>query len=510
VAALALAALFLVMAALICSVPYDPEEDLADAVTNDIWVEHYAQGEFSIPYDEWTYGLTQSVVVWHDGQFVVVNEKGPGHALMLVPFYLTGTDQLFGAMMAGIAALSTYMLGRRLLNWKVGAIAAALVMTDVSVVMMWYRSYWTDASTMALLVLSIWLAVEANLWANGGSLDPHGTSRATSRQKMAAAGLAALAGLSFGASVSTRYATALIMLPMLFYFTAFYLTRAWPSLRAARIMEAVRSSAAMWGVLAVFAIGLLCVLVPLMSYNSDYFGGALRSGYDATTLQQFVQLGGTTDRDTSSEWVSGAADNVSTALENLATLGPVLLARMPFMMLLPIGVWFLRKERSALALLGAWIAVNLLTYSSISWVDMYASMPAQILFEPRYFIPAVPPIAILAGAAIVGLVSRIPWKEMGAATASIIASRRSAAALAATAALIMCSLIPAAGFLAAADDMGIAPRGPPQNGLPGDGAQGDAPPHGGPDPARDGGGGEPPPRSPPTGTSMPAQPARNR
>jgi len=128
--------LFLIMSILIAMVPYDPQTDLQDAVTNDIWVEYYSQGKFIIPYDEWSYGITQSVVVWHDGQFQVVNEKGPGHALLMVPFYLLSADFLFGPLMAGIAVLATYMLGKRLFNWRVGAMAAMMVLTDVSVVMM--------------------------------------------------------------------------------------------------------------------------------------------------------------------------------------------------------------------------------------------------------------------------------------------------------------------------------------------------------------------------------------
>lgn len=256
--------LFLVMSVLISSVPYDPETDLADAVTNDIWVEYYSQGIFSIPYDDWSYGNTQSVVVWHDGQYVVVNEKGPGHVLMMVPLYLLGADFLFGSFMAGIAVLATYMLGKRLFNWRVGAIAAVLVLTNVSVIMMWYRYYWTDASTMSLLALSIWLCVEANYRINGKNLDPKNINVATVKEKLLALGLGILAGLSFGASVSTRYATALLLVPIMLYFVLFYLIRAWPSLKDRRIYEAIRSSFRMWPLIAVFVLGLACVLVPLM------------------------------------------------------------------------------------------------------------------------------------------------------------------------------------------------------------------------------------------------------
>ena len=467
--AIAIFGLFLVMALLICCVPYDPGTDLADAVTNDIWVEYYSKGIFSLPYADWSYGVTQSVVVWHDGQYQVVNEKGPGHALMLVPFYLLDLGSLFGPLMVALAVLATYMLGKRLFNWRVGAIAAVLVLTDVSVVMMWYRYYWTDASTMSLLVLSIWLMIEANYWINGRSLDPRKVIPSTRKQKAIAAVLGALAGLSFRASVSTRYATALILIPILLYFAMFYLMRAWPYLRARKLTSGVRSSFRAWPLLLMFATGLLCVLVPLMAYNSEYFGAPLLSGFDQTTLQQFLQLGTTTERDTSTEWISGSSDNLSTAASNFVEILPVLIARMPFLLLLPLGIWFIRKSYPTLALLSVWVTVNFYTYLSISWVSMYASMPVQILYEPRYFIPSVPAVALLAGVAIARLAPKL---------ASWIARRRNThhhsprsstvvVVVLMTAALVLCSLAPSAGFFAAAGQGGG--QGPPQGQPPGQG-----------------------------------------
>jgi hypothetical protein len=464
--AILLIGLFLVMSVLISSLTYDPEKDLADAVTNDIWLKYYSEGIFSLPYDEWTYGNTQSVVVWHDGEFQVVNEKAPGHALMMVPFYVMDVGFLFGPFMVALAVLATYMLGKRFFNWRVGAIAAVLVLTDVSVVMMWYRYYWTDASTMSLLVLSIWLSVEANYWVNGKSLDPRKVLNVTKRQKLLAIMLGAIAGLSFGASVSTRYATALILIPLMFYFAVFYLIRAWSSLKTRKLSQAIRSSFRLWPLFAVFLLGLMCILVPLMSYNSEYFGGPLQSGYDATTLQQFSRLGNTTDRDTSSEWISSSSFDFFTVISNFFVLLPVLVARMPFLLLVPIGLWIIRRSFPAITLLATWIAVNFYTYLSISWVNMYATLPSEILYEPRYFIPSVPAIALFAGIALDHLMfKKVRWKTEKKETRhiGIISNRTFLTALLALA-LILCSLVPATIFLAQTDPTGG--NGPPQ-GQPG-------------------------------------------
>ena len=155
--------LFIIITLWIVLVPYEPMKwDKADATTNRIWVDNYAKGIYEIPFEDWNYKPTQSVVVEHDGEFVVVNEKGPGHVIMLLPFHFLRLEFLFGPFMAGLAVMATYLLGRRLVNWRVGAIASVLVMTNITVLVMWYRYLWTDASTMHMLIFSMWLLVEAN------------------------------------------------------------------------------------------------------------------------------------------------------------------------------------------------------------------------------------------------------------------------------------------------------------------------------------------------------------
>jgi hypothetical protein len=338
---------------------------------------------------------------------------------------------------------------------------------------------------MSLLVLSIWLAVESNYWINGKSLEPGRSLSSSRRQKGMAISLGVLAGLSFGLSISTRYATALILVPILLYLVIFYAIRAWPSLRRRDVKAAIRSSLRMWPLLVVFAIGLLCVLVPLTAYNTEYFGGPFLSGYDGTTLQQFSQLGNTTVRDTSTEWISSSTDSLSTVFSNFVTILPVLIARMPFLVLLPIGVWIIRRAYPLVALLITWVAINFYTYLSISWVSMYASMPAQILYEPRYFIPAIPALALLAGVAIARISRSAAQWSVGRKRANRGDRQPFAVTLALllTVALVLCSLVPAMAFFSAPGQAGG--NGPPQGqpdgpgGLPNGGRQtGDGPPPG--------------------------------
>lgn len=409
---LLLLALFLVLSFLIVPIPYLPERDLADATTNDIWVEYYSQGIYHIPFEEWDHGITQSVIILYEGEYTVVNEKGPGHVMMILPFYVLGIGFLFGPVMMAFAVFSTYMLGKRLLNWRVGILAAVLVLTNATVLVMWYRYYWTDASTMHMLVLSVWLLVEANYWFNGKNLDAK-EQGATARQRLFALGLGALSGLAFGASVSTRYATALILIAIVFYLAVFYLVKAWPHLEAREIMKAAKSTQGLWVLLGVFLLGLLVVLVPLMSYNTEYFGSPFRSGYDETLLTQFDPIAGLNPRNTSTGWSSNFISNLWTAWENFLDVLPILVLRVPSLLLVPIGMWVLRKRPLVLSFLFLWILINYITYLTLSWVDMYANIPPEILHEPRYFMPSLPAIALLAGAAIDCIaqraVERIPF-----------------------------------------------------------------------------------------------------
>jgi len=460
-----LLALFIVLSILIASILYLPEKDLADATTNHIWVEYYSKGIYIVPYSEWTNGMTQSVVVLYNGVYTVVNEKGPGHAMMLVPFHVLGIEPLFGPVMMAFAVFSAYMLGKRLLGWRVGFLGAVLVLTNVTVLVMWYRYYWTDASTMHMLVLSIWLLVEANYWFNGKSLDPRKEQKATTRQRSLAAGLGVLSGLAFGASVSTRYATALVLVALLFYLVAFYFVRSWPHLRKRQALRALKETGGFWLILAVFLLGLMCVLVPLMKYNTDYFGSPFKSGYDATILMQFDPARGLSPRNTSSTWSSGLMSSLSTTLGNFGSILPTLVTRVPALLIVPLGISVLRKRPLVLIFLLLWIVINLATYLSLAWVDMYANIPAGVMHEPRYFLPSLPPIAIVAGAGIVGLAG---WVVRKTAREGIDADRKRARKTIVAGAVIgmlaLSGLVPAANYFATMQYGGALqprPGGPP-------------------------------------------------
>lgn len=391
---------FVVLAVWISSTPYEPTEDLADATTNWIWVRYYDEGRLHVSWDSWQNqtwhtNMTQSVVVLHDGEYVVVNEKGPGFIALLHPFFALGMEKAFGTVMAGVAVLSVFMLGRRIAGWKAGYIAAVICMCNLTFIVMWHRYYWTDAATMHLMALSFYLLVEGLYWSNGRSLSVRDKSKPSRDELLFGLLLTFAAGVVFTASVSTRYPAALVLIAALSYLAIHLLLRIYGFLRK-RIGSGmvIRSLV----VALVFIAGLGIALVPLVQYNTEYFGGPFSSGYDQTSVMDFSKTQEIAARNTSEQWSSDTGGMINTALSNLVILTPLLITKMPALLLLPLGIYLMRKK-AVLVLLLLWIAITFATYLSLEWVSMYAAHP-ETAWEPRYFMPALPPIAILAGISI--------------------------------------------------------------------------------------------------------------
>jgi hypothetical protein len=385
---------FIGISAWIASVPYDAMKmDLADATTNDIWSGLIHEGKYAIPIEEWRargYPPTQSSVVELDGKAFVVNEKGPGHAMLVAALDTVGLGGLTGTLCCGLAVLGTYMLGRRLFNWKVGFLAAIFVMTNLTVIVMWHRYLWTDASTMHFLVLVAWLLAESL------HLFRRGDEEARKELALGGSALGILGGLAFGLSISTRYPVALVLGPLLLFILAFHAYRAKGFRRAPRKLLSWMAHSAKTAM--PFILGLLIVMVPLMQYNSTYFGGPLRSGYDAVSLVDYSRTGDLTERNQSVQWSAGWADGAANVWSNGMILTPILLARMPLLLLVPFSLVMLRR-RPQFWLLVPWAVVVFVTYLSISWVKMYSNA-LNIVWEPRYFMPALPALAILAAFAL--------------------------------------------------------------------------------------------------------------
>ena len=379
---------FIAMTVWVSTVPYEPMRDIADATTNVIWSEYYREGKLAVPYTEWVSDgrpMTQSSVVTLHGEPYVVNEKGPVHALIAMVL-----GPATGTLLAAVAVASTYMLGRRLFGWQAGAIASVLVLTNLTVVAMWYRYWWVDASTMPLLALSMWLFVESVV-----RTKTYLSSRA---QKdliiMVLVGI--LGGVAFGASVGTRYTVGIVLLAVPVYLLALFWRPLRDSLKGKDLRGLIRVKGRMALAALPFVLGLLVVLLPLLSYNTTYFGGPLHSGYDATSLMDYEKSHGQIDtRNQTEQLFLDPLGKVSNIVHNTVVLAPLVLSRMLAFLFVPYAVWRLRRS-PALYLLLPWLLVIMLGFLSMSWIDRY-TRAFDIPWEPRYFLPALPPVALLAG-----------------------------------------------------------------------------------------------------------------
>jgi len=232
------------------------------------------------------------------------------------------------------------------------------------------------------------------------------------------------------------------------FILGFYLTKIWPDLRKKDILPAIKRSMPAIFQLTVFGLGLLVVLVPLMQYNTAYFGGPFNSGYDATLVFKFDPAVGLESRNTSTIWTGDLFSYVSVAVGNLIKLAPMFLTRMPALVFLPIGLYCMRKKKIELAMLCAWIGINFYTYLSLNWVDMYARTDLMP-WEPRYWMPSLPAIAIIGGLGIYRLsgwlanrvVQKKGFRESDRRRFKVMFSGAIAGAL------ILCSAVPAIGYL---------------------------------------------------------------
>ena len=402
--------IFIIMTIWIMALPYDPMNgDIADATTNAIWKEYYKEGKFAVPYDQWKADKrpdTQSVVVMFGGKPYVVNEKGPVHALFLVVL-----GPAAGTFFAAIATMSTYMLGRRVFGWQVGAVASLLVLTNLSIMAMWYKDYWVDASTVHLLILSMFLFVESGIRMKVYLEKKERTSLLSS----AIIGLGG--GLAFGASIGTRYTVAIVVVPVIVYIFAVFWKHMVRSVKKRDLKAVGRNIKHMTMYLLPFVLGLLLVLIPLMSYNNTYFGGPFRSGYDATSLMDYSRSQGHINPRNQTDYLSGdPSGKIGYILHNSVALAPVIFIHMMCLLFVPIAMWKLWK-RPIFYLLFLWGLLIMLGFYSMSWVDKYANIPL-IPWEPRYQMPALAPFALLGAYGICAVARAIKhgtgpkWKDV--------------------------------------------------------------------------------------------------
>lgn len=317
-------------------------------------------------------------VVVVDGAYYMVNRWPPGYQILLAPFVAAGLAEFATLVLMAVASTAVHLATRRCFGERAALLATVLFLTcGLALIMVWEVGMADYAST-AFAILGLALFLEA-LGREGG-------------RGWVAPVLHVAAGLSLGASVWVRYSTATVAAVPLVYLVVLLFKES----REDRGRLVPTKAAVVRGIrrAAPLLLGLALLGVPLAQYNATYFGSPFATGYN------FGRLTVEGDGANATGALSGGTfyENFNPA----ASLGTVpyrvayLLALAPFVALIVPAAWTRRRNPLVWFLVGAFLA-NFLLYLFVPWV---AAQPGNALLateEMRYFLPGIPPAAVLAG-----------------------------------------------------------------------------------------------------------------
>jgi len=320
-----------------------------------------------------------SVVPQGDG-YVVVNHWAPGYSIILGILDRAHLADFTGVLMMAMALVATYMLAHRLFGWKVAMFSGILQLTcGVALLLIWTVGM-ADYASMAFALVGIWLLIEAIL---------------PKRPWYLSIPLGFFGGAAFGVSVWIRYSTASLLLAVLFLILAISF-KDWKELRV-KGKIALPLAKRFIARTVPFAAGLALLLVPLAIYNSTYFGGPFGASHNYGGQISIDSSGG----NVSASVVTGSVYSNFDPMGSIPTMAVRLhwlFTVMPFLLLLPAAL-YIGWRRLPVLFLFAWVLSNLLLYMFIPWVASWWEA-ARAMEDTRYFLPAMPPAAILGGLAI--------------------------------------------------------------------------------------------------------------
>jgi hypothetical protein len=300
-----------------------------------------------------------SVVVKVEDGYAIANRWPPGYCYLIIPFWISNMIDFINIFACALACVSTYYLAKRLYNQKTAEIAALLVIVCSLAMVMIYGRGMADYAAMAFAAFGITLFIESIRDNDVGE-----------NKKLL---LGFLGGLSFASAVTMRYSTIVILLGPLIY--GFIKLVKKPPLKI--IKKAL-----------LFILGMLVIGSLLASYNTYLFGGPLNSGYQMSTRVEIGEDGNasieTPEETMFEQYFRPSWDSLRNAIDRIL---PQLYLLLPTLFIAPLGLDF-RKNRTWLLFL--WILPILVIYMQMTWVG---KVPVE---DMRYFLPVLPPTAILS------------------------------------------------------------------------------------------------------------------
>ncbi len=310
-----------------------------------------------------------SVIVEVDGGYAIANRWYPGYSYFIIPFWLTGAINFINIFNCFIASASVYLLSRRLYNKETAFYATLLVITSGLGMMMIYSRGMADYASMAFSTAGIALFIESIY-----------SERAMNSF------LAFIGGLSFAFAIAARYSAAAIIIALVVYILIRFVRNSASSFIS--IYSLKKALPILFFILGLFIVGSL-----LAYYNTTLFGSPLSSGYQMSHRLEIVNGNVTikTPKETMIErYLHPSWKSISSSLK--LSLPQLFLLLTP-LFIAPIG-FLLDFRRSRAWLLFFWGFIIFFLYLQLGGVGI---PPYE---EMRYFLPVLPPAAVLSAHAI--------------------------------------------------------------------------------------------------------------
>lgn len=338
-----------------------------------------------------------SGVVEIDGTYALANHWPPGYCYFIIPFWITGMIYYLPVFLSAITCISVYVLAKRLYDHKTAFLASIFAITTGLTMLILYSRGLADYAAMAFATVGITLFIE--------SMQNHKKNG----QNLGFALMGLLGGLSFAFAVTMRYSTVVLLCgPITYVFLKIIRT---PSSQTTSLNHRTRTLFRIWNNFCIFLkksfpfiIGLLLIGCLLAHYNTVLFGGPLNSGYQTSIQVETTGDNVTIEKPNQTmfqKYFNPSLESLQNLFERIL---PQLFYLLPTLFIIPLAV-ILDRKRTRTWLLFIWALPILVIYMQLKWVG---KIPME---DMRYFLPVLPPTAILTSYTMITLFSKYNGSE---------------------------------------------------------------------------------------------------
>ncbi|MEM3341617.1 MAG: hypothetical protein QW728_02890, partial [Thermoplasmata archaeon] len=316
-----------------------------------------------------------------EGDYMLVPHWAPGYPALLALLSFVSLDGIATLLMLWLSTGCIYLISRRRWGFIAGSFSASVWMFTPLVLSMVYSRYMADFPTTAFATFGLFFLDRAT-----------STDRTFLRRSIELV----VAGLLFGLAVTMRYSTVVVLACPAFIMSRWIISCFFKKRKFAFDSRALKEVLTLT---VCFCIGALLIGIPLMIYNNTYYGGPLRAGYQ---LPQSVIVGSPTNSQSNSAETEDNQDFFTSRFNIDSSVFKSIPRKVSFLFFMcPVlflgAMAFFRKRDYFTISLAVWSLSIIIIYFSQSWACQWSSDDARSLEDVRYFLPAVPPMAIVSG-----------------------------------------------------------------------------------------------------------------